>query len=234
MGQQVHINKIEQEYPKVWEKIDVRFDNLDESERKPIYDFFKRAFDIVASFAALLLLCWLFGIIAIAIKIEDGGPIIYSQTRVGKDGKFFRMYKFRSMYVGAEKMKSALLSQNEMDGPVFKMKNDPRITKVGDFIRRKSLDELPQLVNILKGDMSVVGPRPPLGYEVMEYDEYAMRRLTVKPGLTCYWQCSGRNQIGFDEWMKLDNKYIDERGFWRDIAIIFKTIPSVLERKGAC
>ena len=138
------------------------------------------------------------------------------------------------MRVGSERMKKELLDQNEMDGPTFKMENDPRITKVGAFIRKTSIDELPQLWNILKGDMSIVGPRPPLGHEVMQYDEYAMRRLAVKPGLTCYWQCSGRNNIGFDEWMRLDNKYIDDRGIWTDIKMIFMTIPAVVKNDGAC
>ena len=138
------------------------------------------------------------------------------------------------MHVDAERQKKHLLKQNEMNGPVFKMEKDPRITKVGAFIRRTSIDELPQLVNILKGEMSVVGPRPPIGHEVMQYDEFAMRRLTVKPGLTCYWQCSGRNGLDFNEWMELDNRYINERGFWNDIGIIFKTIPAVLRNEGAC
>ncbi|MGN0181062.1 MAG: sugar transferase [Candidatus Ornithomonoglobus sp.] len=207
---------------------------MPEDERKVIYNFFKRAFDIVASLCAIVALSWLIGLAVLAIKLEDGGPAIYTQTRVGKNGRFFKLYKLRSMYVGAERQKKELIKQNEMDGPTFKMEHDPRITKVGSFLRRTSIDELPQLFNILKGDMSVVGPRPPLGYEVMQYDEYAMRRLTVKPGLTCYWQCSGRSNIDFDEWMRLDNKYIDERGFWRDIGIVFKTIPAVFKSNGAC
>lgn len=201
---------------------------------KPVYEFFKRAFDIVSSSAALVLLSWVFLFTAIAIKLEDGGPVFYSQIRVGKNGKFFRMHKFRSMCDGAERMKKKLLEQNEMNGPAFKMENDPRITKVGRFIRKTSIDELPQLINILEGSMSVVGPRPPLGHEVMQYDDFAMRRLAVKPGLTCYWQCCGRNNIDFDEWMKLDNKYIDERGAWVDIKMIFATIPAVLKGEGSC
>lgn len=202
--------------------------------QKPLYDFFKRAFDIVSSFAAIVVLSWVFLFTAIAIKLEDGGPVFFSQTRVGKNGKFFRMHKFRSMCVNADVMKKQLLEQNEMNGPAFKMENDPRITKVGRFIRKTSIDELPQLFNILGGSMSVVGPRPPLGYEVLEYDDFAMRRLSVKPGLTCYWQCSGRNNIDFDDWMKLDNKYIDERSAWVDIKTIFATIPAVLKGDGSC
>lgn len=201
---------------------------------KPVYEFFKRAFDIVSSSAALVLLSWVFLFTAIAIKLEDGGPVFFSQIRVGKGGKFFKMHKFRSMCVGAERMKKKLLEQNEMNGPAFKMENDPRITKVGRFIRKTSIDELPQLINILTGSMSVVGPRPPLGHEVMQYDDFAMRRLAVKPGLTCYWQCCGRSNIDFDEWMKLDNKYIDERSAWVDIKMIFATIPAVLKGEGSC
>lgn len=221
------------DYTAAWDKIEVRYIKPDNIKDKPIYDFFKRAFDIVCSSIALVLLSWLFLITVIAIKIEDGGPAIYTQTRVGKDGRFFKMHKFRSMYIGADQKKLEFMDENEADGPVFKMKNDPRITKVGAIIRKYSIDELPQLWDILSSHMSIVGPRPPLGHEVMQYDEYAMRRLSVKPGLTCYWQCSGRSNIKFDEWMQLDNKYIDERGFFKDIEIILKTIPAVLKSDGA-
>ena len=234
MEQQVKPNKIAEDYPDVWKNLDVRCKPLSEDEQKPLYDFFKRVFDIIASSCALILLWWVIAIAALAVKIEDGGPAFYSQTRVGKNGKLFKMYKLRSMYVDADKRKKDLLAKNEMDGPTFKMENDPRITRVGAWLRKASIDELPQLINCFGGSMSIVGPRPPLGYEVMQYDEYAMRRLAVKPGLTCYWQCSGRSDVGFEEWMQLDNKYIDERGFWRDIAIIFKTIPAVLKGSGSC
>lgn len=234
MAQLAAERTIEEKYPIVWENLNIKCEPMPEAERKPVYDFFKRAFDIAASLCAIIILSWVMGLAAIAVKLEDGGPAIYTQTRVGKNGKFFKVYKLRSMRVGADRQKKELIGQNEMEGPAFKMENDPRITKVGTFIRRTSIDELPQLFNILKGDMSVVGPRPPLGYEVMQYDEYAMRRLTVKPGLTCYWQCGGRSNLDFDEWMRLDNKYIDERGFWRDIRIIFKTVPAVFKSDGAC
>ena len=234
MEQHVKENLIAERYPEAWKNLSVRCNPLPKDARKPVYDFFKRAFDIVAASCALILLSWVIGLAALAVKLEDGGPVIYTQVRVGKDGNLFKIHKMRSMRVDADKLKKQLLDQNEMDGPVFKMEHDPRITKVGAFLRRTSIDELPQLIDILSGHMSVVGPRPPLGHEVMQYDEYAMRRLTVKPGLTCYWQCSGRSDIHFDEWMELDNKYIDERGFWRDIAIIFKTIPAVLKNDGAC
>jgi len=220
-------------YPKVWEHMDVRYTPMPTAKQKPIYDLVKRIFDVCASVIALVLLWWVILIAAIAIKIEDGGPIIFAQTRIGKDGKIFRMYKLRSMKPHAEKLKKDLLKKNELNGPAFKLENDPRITKVGKFIRKYSVDELPQLINVLRSEMSIVGPRPPLGHEVMEYDEYAMRRLTVKPGLTCYWQCSGRSNLDFEEWMRLDNQYIDERGIWTDIKIIFKTIPAVFRSDGA-
>lgn len=233
MRQQVKENAIAGHDFAVWKNLEVRCKPLPKEAQTPIYDFFKRIFDIVLASCALVLLSWLIGLAAIMIKIEDNGPAIYTQTRVGKNGKFFKMYKLRSMYIDADERKKELLDKNEMDGPVFKMKNDPRITKVGAIFRKFSIDELPQLWNVINGTMSIVGPRPPMGYEVMQYDEYAMRRLSIKPGLTCYWQCSGRNNIDFDNWMKLDNKYIDERSFWRDIAIIFKTIPIVLNGDGA-
>lgn len=233
MEQRIYENEIENRYPKEWEKIKIRYKSLPKEKQKPVYDFFKRAFDIAASLCALILLWWVIALAAIAVKIEDGGPAFYSQIRVKRNGEFFRMLKLRSMRVDADRIKKKLLDQNEMDGPVFKMENDPRVTKVGAWLRRASIDELPQLINILKGDMSVVGPRPPLGYEVMQYDAYAMRRLTVKPGLTCYWQCSGRSDIDFDEWMRLDNKYIEDRGIWTDIKLIFKTIPAVIKGNGS-
>ena len=202
-------------------------------KEKKTYEFFKRSFDIVCSFLALVFLSPILLITAVAIKIDDGGPVIFAQTRIGKDGKIFRMYKFRSMCVDAERKIKELQDKNESDGLAFKMEHDPRITRVGRFIRKTSIDELPQLINILIGDMSIVGPRPPLGYEVYYYNEYQMQRLLVKPGLTCYWQCSGRSDVSFDEWMDMDIKYIKERGFWRDIAIILKTVPAVLFSKGA-
>ena len=197
------------------------------------YEFAKRVFDVVSSLLALIVFSPLMGITALAIKLEDGGSPIFAQTRVGKDGKFFRMYKFRSMCEDAEKKLKELQDRNEADGLAFKMSNDPRVTRVGAFIRKTSIDELPQLFNIFKGNMSVVGPRPPWGYEVMQYDDYQMQRLSVKPGLTCYWQCSGRSDVSFDEWMELDIKYIRERSFFKDIEIIFRTIPAVLFHKGA-
>lgn len=234
MEQQVDENKIKEKYHAVWEKLNIRCNPLPRTEQKHIYDFFKRVFDVVAASCGLVLSSWIIGLAALAIKLEDGGPVVYTQTRVGLNGKLFKMYKLRSMRVDADKKKKELFDQNEMDGPVFKIINDPRITKVGGILRRTSIDELLQLINVLNNTMSIVGPRPPLGHEVMQYDNYEMRRLSVKPGLTCYWQCSGRSDIDFDEWMRLDNKYIDERGFWTDIKIILKTIPAVLKGDGSC
>ena len=189
-----------------------------------IYLLFKRAIDILGSGFGLIILSPVFLIVAIAIKIEDHkGSILFSQKRVGQYGKEFNMYKFRSMVINAEEIKEKLKEQNEMSGPMFKMKNDPRITKIGKFIRRTSIDELPQLINVLKGEMTLVGPRPSLPKEVVEFEPWMMERLTVKPGLTCYWQVMGRNSIGFEDWMKLDIKYVHERCLSLDAKLIFKT-----------
>ena len=188
------------------------------------YEVIKRVIDVVCSFVGVLVLSPLFVVIAIIIKFTSKGPVFFSQKRVGRDGKEFKMYKFRSMVVNAEELKEKLAAQNEMSGPMFKMKDDPRVTKVGKFIRKTSIDELPQLFNILKGDMSLVGPRPSLPKEVAQFEDWMYRRLEVKPGLTCYWQVSGRNNIDFEDWMKLDIKYVEERNFWIDIMLIFKTV----------
>lgn len=188
------------------------------------YEAIKRLIDIICSFVGILVLSPLFIIIAIIIKFTSKGPVFFSQKRVGRNGKEFDMYKFRSMVVNAEELKEKLAAQNEMSGPMFKMKDDPRVTKVGKFIRKTSLDELPQLWNILKGDMSLVGPRPSLPKEVAQFDEWMYKRLEVKPGLTCYWQVSGRNNIDFEDWMKLDVKYVEEKNLWIDIKLICKTV----------
>lgn len=198
------------------------------------YLFSRRAQDIFFSLLALPVLSPLLLLTAIAIYVDDphGSPI-FRQTRCGKDGKPFRMYKFRSMYVDAEEQLEELLQYNEMDGPVFKIRDDRRITRVGRFIRRTGIDELPQLVNVLKGDMSIVGPRPPLPREVALYTERQRRRLCVRPGLTCYWQIQpDRNAISFDEWVELDLKYIAERSFPVDWKIIFKTVKAVISMQG--
>lgn len=189
-----------------------------------IYIFLKRLIDLFGSFIGLIVLSPIILIVSLLIKFESKGPVIFSQDRIGKDGKVFKMYKFRSMVVNAEELKEKLKEQNEMSGPMFKMKEDPRVTKVGKFIRKTSIDELPQLINILKGNMSLVGPRPSLPKEVEQFEEWMMERLEVKPGLTCYWQVSGRNNIDFEDWMKLDIKYVRERNTLTDIKLIFKTV----------
>ena len=197
------------------------------------YEVIKRLIDVVCSFLGVLVLSPLFIIIAIIIKTTSKGPAFFSQKRVGKNGKEFDMYKFRSMVVNAEELKEKLAAQNEMSGPMFKMKDDPRVTKVGKFIRKTSIDELPQLWNVLKGDMSLVGPRPSLPKEVAQFEKWMYKRLEVKPGLTCYWQVSGRNNIDFEDWMKLDIKYVDERSTWIDIKLIFKTVGVLFGDKNA-
>ena len=193
-------------------------------ESRLIYNLSKRLIDVIASVIGLILLSPILVVVGILIKLESKGPIVFTQKRVGKDGKEFNMYKLRSMIVNAEEIKEKLKEQNEMSGPMFKMKDDPRITKIGKFIRKTSIDELPQLVNVLKGDMSLVGPRPSLPNEVEEFETWMLKRLNVKPGLTCYWQVMGRNNIDFEDWMKLDVKYVNERSFWLDIKLIFKTV----------
>ena len=197
------------------------------------YEVIKRTIDIVCSFVGILVLSPLFIVIAIIIKLTSKGPVFFSQKRVGKHGREFDMYKFRSMVVNAEELKEKLAAQNEMSGPMFKMKDDPRVTKVGKFIRKTSIDELPQLWNILKGDMSLVGPRPSLPKEVAQFEDWMHKRLDVKPGLTCYWQVSGRNNIDFEDWMKLDVKYVKERNLWIDIKLIFKTVGVLFGDKNA-
>jgi lipopolysaccharide/colanic/teichoic acid biosynthesis glycosyltransferase len=203
-----------------------------EDLHRPVYEFVKRIFDIICSIIALTVLSPLLLVTAIAVR-ADGGPAIYKQTRVGKNNRHFEMYKFRSMCVNAEVMQKDLMKYNEMDGPVFKIKDDPRITKVGKFIRKYSIDELPQLVNILKGDMSIVGPRPPLVNEVEQYNSYQMQRLLVTPGLTCFWQAYGRSQLSFKDWMDMDMKYIKIRSIGTDIMLIIKTVFAVIFKRGA-
>lgn len=201
---------------------------------KPLYNFFKRLFDFFASLIALTVLFVPLLIVALIIVIDSpGASPIYTQKRVGKNGKEFKFFKFRSMVPDAENMLEALLDKNEMDGPAFKIKDDPRITRFGRFIRKSCIDELPQLINVLKGDMSLVGPRPPLPREVEMYNEYQLQRLSVIPGLTCYWQVQpNRNDISFDEWMKCDIRYIEERSFRTDIKILFKTFGAVFGMEG--
>lgn len=195
----------------------------DRTEPKMEYYFFKRTMDILCSLSGLIVLIPIFLIIGILIKLESKGPVFFSQERIGKNGEGFKMFKFRSMVINAEELKEKLHTKNEMSGPMFKMKNDPRVTKVGKFIRKTSIDELPQLFNVLKGEMSLVGPRPSLPKEVIKFEDWMMRRLQVKPGLTCYWQVSGRNDIDFEDWMKLDIKYVQNQCILVDIKLVFKT-----------
>lgn len=201
---------------------------------KPVYEFFKRFFDIILSVLALIVLSPLFLVIGIIIKCNDGGPVFFKQIRLTKGGKKFYMYKFRSMCVDAESKLDSLLDKNQMEGPAFKMENDPRITKIGKFIRKTSIDELPQLFNIIRGEMTIVGPRPPLLREVKQYTPYHMHRLDVKTGLSCYRECYGRSNIhDFDEWVESDLKYIRERSLWVDLKVILLTIKVVLTGEGA-
>ena len=195
--------------------------------------YVKRAFDVVASLLGLLLLSPFFLAIAILIKLDSKGPVFFRQLRAGKDGQEFLFYKFRSMIEDAEELKQSLMHLNELDGPVFKISEDPRITSVGRFLRRTSLDELPQLINVLRGEMSLVGPRPPLPCEVENYEGWQREKLTVVPGITCLWQISGRNNIGFTEWMRLDIEYIRRQSLGLDVRILARTVPAVLSRKGA-
>ncbi|WP_337103077.1 sugar transferase [Paenibacillus sp. YIM B09110] len=208
--------------------------NTPNEYRNTMNSVLKRAIDIFGSLAGLIFLSPLFVVVGILIKLEDSkGSVLFYQTRIGKNEKPFRMYKFRSMVSNAEEKLKELLAQNEIEGAMFKMKNDPRITKIGKFIRKTSIDELPQLINVLRGEMSLVGPRPPLVREVKEYTDYDKRRLTVKPGCTGLWQVSGRNELSFKEMVELDLKYIQERSVGFDLKIIFKTFKVLLGAKDA-
>lgn len=188
------------------------------------YLLFKRVFDILCAIIGLLILSILFFIIGFLIKLEDKqGSVFFKQMRIGKDGKPFEMYKFRSMVSNAEDLKASLMDKNEATGPVFKIKDDPRVTRIGKFIRKTSIDELPQLINVIKGEMSLVGPRPSLPQEVAAYSPYERQRLKVVPGITCYWQVGGRSNLSFMEWVELDLKYIRERNLFIDFKLIIKT-----------
>lgn len=213
--------------PKVWV-------NKKELNSKIIYYFVKRVIDILGSLVGLLILCPIFLFVAYKIKREEPeGSVFFSQNRVGKNGKIFKMYKFRSMFIDAEEKLEQLLKYNEIEGAMFKMKDDPRITKVGKTIRKYSIDELPQLWNVLKGDMSLVGPRPPLSREVDEYSAYDMQRLLVKPGCTGLWQVNGRNDVDFHDMVELDLKYIINQSILYDMKIILKTVIVMMKPDGA-
>lgn len=222
----------------------ISYDKVDEKTRESMKRLFaapkknfwrrKRNFDIALSFLSLTLLLPFFVLIYILIFIDDphASPI-FRQKRVGRHGEEFTMYKFRTMVANAEALKEKLAAQNEMDGPVFKIKDDPRITRVGKFLRKTSIDELMQLFNVLKGDMSFVGPRPPLPEEVAQYNDYQRLRLVVTPGLTCFWQTTDdRNDVSFDEWVEMDIQYIESRTFWLDLKIIARTVRVVITREG--
>jgi exopolysaccharide biosynthesis polyprenyl glycosylphosphotransferase len=200
---------------------------------KPLHWFMKRFFDIVASAGAIALLSPLLVVTAVLVRLTSRGPVLFRQERVGLHGRRFHMLKFRSMVANAEQLKAQLLAQNEQSGPVFKMKLDPRVTAVGRFMRKHSIDELPQLVNVLRGDMSIVGPRPPVPSEVASYEAWQRRRLSVRPGLTCVWQVSGRGEISFQDWMLLDMRYIDHWSLAQDFRLICRTVPVVLTGRGA-
>lgn len=207
-----------------WEKVN----------RRKKYLGAKRCIDVIGALCGLILLSPILLIVAVLIKYEDrNGPILFKQIRIGKDGKEFYMYKFRSMVIDAEQQLKNLLEHNEVSGAMFKMKEDPRVTKVGRFIRKTSIDELPQLLNVLKGEMSLVGPRPPLPREVKEYTTYDKQRLFVTPGCTGLWQVTERNSVGFKEMVELDLEYINKRSVIYDLKIIFKTIQIMIKSNGA-
>jgi len=193
----------------------------------------KRSIDFLGSLVGLCLVAPFAAAIAMAIKLNSPGPVLFAQMRVGRGGRLFKLYKFRTMVADAEQQKSKLLKDNECSGPVFKIKRDPRVTKVGRFLRKYSLDELPQLVNVLKGDMSLVGPRPPLPSEVAQYQPWQCRRLSVPQGLTCIWQVSGRSDVSFEDWVRLDLKYIDSWSIRLDLALIVRTFSVVVKGSGA-
>ncbi len=203
-----------------------------EAKRVP-YAFAKRTFDVVCAFALLVLCAPLIAVLALIIKATSKGPAFYRSTRVGLGGRHFHFLKLRSMYVDADSRLAELMAANEKDGPIFKIRNDPRVTPIGRFIRKFSLDELPQFLHVLVGEMSMVGPRPPVPREVVHYDDVTMERLCVKPGISCYWQVMGRSNLTFEEWVELDRKYVREMSFWLDVVILLKTPAAVLRGRGA-
>jgi exopolysaccharide biosynthesis polyprenyl glycosylphosphotransferase len=208
----------------------VAYDNY---PKRPWQEIFKRGIDLAGSGLGIIVLSPFLLMIALTIKFSSKGPVLFSQNRVGLNGRTFKMFKFRSMVVDAEELKKRYAHLNEMSGPVFKIKNDPRVTPIGQFLRKTSLDEFPQLFNVFMGDMSLVGPRPPLPEEVNMYDPKHRKRLSVKPGITCIWQISGRNEVDFEQWMEMDAEYVDHWSLWLDVEILVKTVPVVLMRKGA-
>ena len=204
-----------------------------ESEAGLYLRFGKRALDIAGSLVALVLSAPLLALAALLIKLESPGPVLYRSTRIGRKGRPFTFYKLRSMVNGADRHRHHLNHLNEADGPVFKICNDPRVTRIGRLLRTTSLDEIPQFVNVLRGEMSLVGPRPPIPEEVAQYETWQMHRLDVRPGLTCLWQVNGRSRLGFSEWMQLDLEYIQNQSLALDLKILARTVPAVLSREGA-
>lgn len=234
MRENIMVDTILRPVPSIVEVNFSRYNMREIYQRKStVYKLIKRFMDVALSAAALIVLSPVFLITAIAIKCEDRGPVFFVQQRAGKDMKPFNMYKFRSMYINADEKMNEMMKDNEQTGHAFKIKNDPRITKVGKVIRRFSIDELPQLINIIKGDMSIVGPRPILTFQMEECNPYEKQRLIVQPGLTCYWQIGGRANIQWEEWVELDLDYIEDMGLWTDIKMIVKTIPAVFGSEGA-
>lgn len=207
--------------------------DIDVVERRSLAGVMKRAADVLLAGGALFALAPMLIVAALAVRFTSQGPILFAQTRVGRGGRLFRFYKFRSMVVNAEELKAELAAQNEHAGPIFKMKRDPRITRVGRFLRKYSVDELPQLLNVIRGDMSIVGPRPPVPSEVVKYESWQLRRLSVTPGLTCIWQTSGRSRVTFEEWMRMDLEYIDTWSLGLDAKLVLKTFRTVLLADGA-
>ena len=230
-------------FPDEWTAKIITRCNVEQFEGHSVITFFreqlllqlfgKRAMDLIVSLTAIVILSPLLLGVALAIKLTSKGPILFVQPRVGMNKRSFKLFKFRSMYVDAEERRKELAHLNEMDGPVFKIRNDPRVTPLGRFIRKTSIDELPQLFNVLTGHMSLVGPRPPLLDEVNRYEWLYRKRLSIKPGITCLWQISGRNEVTFKQWMELDQEYINNWSLWLDIKILAKTIPAVFFTKGA-
>lgn len=204
-----------------------------EYDKKPGYFRIKRIIDIIGALCGIILMSPVMIVVSIMIKLDSKGPVIFAQNRVGQDGRGFKMYKFRSMCTDAEYLLDKLQDKNEMSGPMFKIKEDPRVTQIGRFIRKTSIDELPQLFNILKGEMSIVGPRPSLPKEVAQFTSFQRLRLIAKPGLTCYWQVRGRSNVSFEEWMEMDVQYLGERSTMVDLGLILKTVGVLFGDKGA-
>lgn len=203
-------------------------------ERSPAQRVIKRAIDVVLSLMVLVILAPVFALIAIVIKLSDFGPVLYAQTRVGEGGRHFRFFKFRTMVRNADDLKESLIDRNHFQGDItFKLTHDPRVTRVGRFLRRTSLDELPQLWHVLTGEMTLVGPRPAVPSEVAEYNPYELRRVTVRPGLTCYWQVSGRSDLPFERQVELDLQYIENQSLWLDLLLLVRTIPALVLMRGA-